>query len=116
MRLNRLRDAPGYIAPRHHEVAALRLQGHEAGDTEHFWVGLSHYQPGGRAEEAPAREETVYLVLAGELELTCDGRTERLGPYDSAHLAKGEVRSVANPGTEPATLLVVIAHPHEDRP
>jgi mannose-6-phosphate isomerase-like protein (cupin superfamily) len=114
MRVTRLIDAPGYIAALHHDVAAKRLQGHEAGDTTHFWVGLSHYLPGGRADEAPTREETVYLLLAGELELTCDGRIERLDPYDSVHLAKGEVRSIRNRGIEPATLLVVIAHPHED--
>jgi mannose-6-phosphate isomerase-like protein (cupin superfamily) len=46
--------------------------------------------------------------------LTCDGRIERLDPYDSVHLAKGEVRSIRNRGSEPATLLVVIALPHED--
>jgi mannose-6-phosphate isomerase-like protein (cupin superfamily) len=112
MRLTRYDDAPGYAAALHHDVEARRLQGHEAGDTRHFWVGLSTYLPGGSAQEAPAKQETVYVVLAGELHLTCDGQTARLGPFDSVHLTKGEVRRIDNRGAEPALLLVTIAHPH----
>jgi quercetin dioxygenase-like cupin family protein len=109
MRLIRYADAPDYPAALHHVVQARRLQGLEAGATTRFWVGLSNYLPGGYAEEAPAREETVYVVLAGELELTCGGDTLRLGRYDSVHLAKGEVRRIDNRGADPALLLVTIA-------
>jgi quercetin dioxygenase-like cupin family protein len=113
MRLTRYDDAPGYPAALHFDVEARRLQGLEAGNTTAFWVGLSTYLPGGYAAEAPARAETVYVVLAGELELTCGGETFHLGPYDSVHLTEGEVRRIDNRGTEPALLLVSIALPRE---
>jgi uncharacterized cupin superfamily protein len=116
MRITRYDEAPGYAAALHHDVAARRLQGHEAGETTHFWVGLSTYSPGGCAQEAPTRQETVYVVLDGELELTCAGQTTRLGRYDSVHLAKGEVRSIDNRSATPAVLLVAIAHPPKDQP
>jgi mannose-6-phosphate isomerase-like protein (cupin superfamily) len=116
MRVTRFADAPTYDPPLHRGVAAARLQGHEAGPTERFWVGLSDYGPGGAADEAPTREETIYVVLAGELTVTCGGREETLGPQDSVHLPKGTVRTVENRTGITATLLVVIAHPAGDTP
>jgi mannose-6-phosphate isomerase-like protein (cupin superfamily) len=110
-RITRLAGAPAYTAPLHHDVGTLRLQGHEAGPTERFWVGLSYYLPAGRADLAPTREETVYLVLDGEVVVTAGGRAETLGRYDSVHLPKGTQRSVVNATNSPATLLVIIAQP-----
>ena len=111
MRVTRHAAAPGYVAAAHHGVATLRLQGHEAGPTERFWVGLSYYLPGGGADENPAGEETVYVVLDGELVVRADGREETLGPHDSVHLSKGTRRRVDNQSARPATLLVIIANP-----
>jgi quercetin dioxygenase-like cupin family protein len=113
MRITRHASAPGYAPPAHHDVTALRLQGHEAGPTERFWVGLSSYLPGGGADESPVPEETVYVVLDGTLVLQADGHEEELGPLDSAHLAKGTVRRLDNRTARPATLLVVIANPRD---
>jgi quercetin dioxygenase-like cupin family protein len=111
MRITRAAAAPPYSPPLHDGVAATRLQGMEAGPTERFWVGLSVYAPGGAANTAPAAEETVYVVLDGELELTAGGSTETLLAGDSAHLPKGTVRSVRNASGAPARLLVVIGTP-----
>lgn len=108
-RVTRLATAPAYTAPLHHAVSTLRLQGHEAGPTERFWVGLSYYLPGGSADRAPTREETVYLVLDGEVAITAGGRTDILAQYDSVHLPKGTERAVDNRTNRPATLLVIIA-------
>lgn len=113
MRVTRLAGAPPYTAPAHHDVATLRLQGHEAGPTGAFWVGLSYYLPGGGADESPTAAETVYVVLDGELVVTAGGRAETLGPQDSAHLPRGTVRRVDNRSARPATLLVIIA---QDKP
>ncbi len=109
MRITRHAGAPGYVAPAHHDVATMRLQGHEAGATERFWVGLSYYLPGGGADEAPTSEETVYVVLDGTLVVRADGREEEVGPLDSVHLPKGTRRRVDNRSPYPATLLVIIA-------
>jgi quercetin dioxygenase-like cupin family protein len=113
MRVTRHAYAPGYVARAHHDVAALRLQGHEAGPTDRFWVGLSSYLPGGSADETPAAEETVYVVLDGTLTVTADGREEALGPLDSVHLPKGTLRRVDNRSPHPATLLVIIGTPQD---
>jgi len=111
MNVTRASEAPPYVAPAHHDVSMMRLQGHEAGHTERFWVGLSMYHPGGTAEKEPTREETVYLVLDGELVLTTDTGDTVLGRLDSVHLAKGEVRSIQNRSDREAVLLVTVAHP-----
>jgi quercetin dioxygenase-like cupin family protein len=110
MRVTRHATAPGYQAAAHHGVATLRLQGHEAGPTDRFWVGLSYYLPGGGADETPAAEETVYVVLDGSLVVQAEGKEEELGPLDSVHLPKGTVRRVDNRSARPATLLVIIGN------
>ncbi len=110
-RITRADGAPGYSAPGHEGVSARRLQGHEAGRTENFWIGMSVYEPGGHAKTAPAPQETVYVVLDGELTLEADEQTTVLRRHDSAHLPAGTVRSVANRSDRPATLLVTIAMP-----
>lgn len=111
MRVTRAEAAPPYEPPLHHDVTAVRLQGHEAGNTSRFWVGRSRYQPGGRADESPTVEETVYVVLDGELVVTAGGQSAAVGPGDSAHLPKGTVRSIENRSTRDAVLLVIIALP-----
>lgn len=113
MRVTRIAEAPAYTAPLHSDVATVRLQGHEAGSTRKFWVGLSTYHPGGTAEKAPTREETVYVVLDGELVTTSDGEAVTMDRFDSVHFAKGEERSVENQSGQDALLLVIIAHPEE---
>jgi quercetin dioxygenase-like cupin family protein len=110
VRITRHAEAPAYVAPAHHDVATIRLQGHEAGPTDRFWVGLSYYLPGGGADEAPTAEETVYVVLDGTLVVRADGREEEVGPLDSVHLPKGTLRAVDNRSPRPATLLVIIAN------
>lgn len=116
MRVIRHASAPGYVAPAHHDVATMRLQGHEAGPTDRFWVGLSYYLPGGGADESPAGEETVYVVLDGTLVVSAAGREEELGPLDSVHLPKGTIRRVDNRSARPATLLVIIGTRQEPAP
>jgi quercetin dioxygenase-like cupin family protein len=110
MRVTRHASAPGYVAAAHHGVATMRLQGHEAGPTQRFWVGLSYYLPDGGADESPTGEETVYVVLDGTLVVTADGREEEIGPLDSVYLPKGTVRRVDNRSARPATLLVIIGN------
>jgi quercetin dioxygenase-like cupin family protein len=109
LRVTRLSEAPSYEALKHHGVAARRLQGHEAGPTENFWVGLSYYEPGGGADQNPTAGETVYVVLDGTLNVTAEGETVTVSKLDSVHLPKGTVRHVDNVSDAPATLLVIIA-------
>jgi mannose-6-phosphate isomerase-like protein (cupin superfamily) len=117
-RITRADAAPPYAPPLHQGVDARRLQGLEAGATDRFWVGVSVYQPGGSAQTAPAVQETVYVVVDGELVLTVAGEgvedggvEEVLRAGDSVHLPKGTVRTVENRSDGTARLLVVIATP-----
>ncbi|MGB9226206.1 cupin domain-containing protein [Mycobacterium sp.] len=114
MNVTRVSDAPGYTAPMHRGVDTVRLRGHEAGPSERFWVGLSTYHPGGVAEKAPTREETVYVVLDGELVVTAEESETVLSRLDSVHFAKGEMRSIENRSDRAALLLVTIAHAQEE--
>ena len=50
MRVNRIVDARPYEAPKHFDMRGLRLQGFDASPAEGFWIGLSHFLPGGGAE------------------------------------------------------------------
>lgn len=111
MRVTRLSSAPPYEAVAHHGVAAFRLQGLEAGQTQNFWTGLSYYLPGGGADERPTAAETVYVLLDGSLMVTADGESVTLEPLDSLHMPAGTVRRVDNVSARTATLLVIISSP-----
>jgi hypothetical protein len=45
-----LKDVKPYQALRHFNMTALRLHGKEESGAEKFWMGLSHFLPGGGAE------------------------------------------------------------------
>lgn len=111
MRVTRVADAPPYHAASHRDVLTVRMQGHQAGYTEGFWVGLSTYGRGALAEYAAVPEETVYVVLDGALVIRADGVETVLGRLDSVHLVKGEMRSIENRFNSEALLLVAMAQP-----
>jgi len=69
-----------YAAPKHFGMVALKLHGKEETGSQKFWVGLSHFLPGGGAEYDESPTEKVYFVLDGEI--TVKTRRKRLS---SAH-------------------------------
>lgn len=111
VQITRIAEARPYEAPGHHEMAALRLQGHAATSTRHNWVGLSHFLPGGGADESASPLERIYVVLTGQITVTSEGEEAVLGPLDSVCFAPGETRSVRNDTTLPATMLVLMPYP-----
>lgn len=112
-RITRADEAPEYHPPLHTGIHARRLQGHEAGPTDRFWVGMSTYPPGSSADQSPAAQETVYVVVSGSLVLSLDDGDHDLHAGDSVHLPRGTVRGVTNTSEDDAQLLVVIATPQE---
>ncbi len=54
MQVTRLAEARPYRAPNHVGTSTLRLHGIEASDSKAFWVGLSHFLPGGGTEQPDA--------------------------------------------------------------
>lgn len=111
MDVTRIVDASPYDAPKHHDMVGLRLQGWDVSPTEHFWVGLSQFLPGGGAESDATPLEKVYVVTEGEVTIATDDGETRLGPLDSCHLAAGERRSIENRSKRTAYMLVVMPYP-----
>ena len=93
-----------------------RLQGHEAGPTERFWVGLSLLPARRWRGDLPTAEETVYVVLDGALVVTAGAGRKRSGPFDSVHLPKGRSAGSRTGQRAPATLLVIIANQQPPAP
>jgi uncharacterized cupin superfamily protein len=115
MQTTHIGAARPYDAPKHHDMRALRLQGWDASPAEAFWVGLSHFLPGGGAERDATPLEKVYVVVDGEVVIVTDDGETTLGPLDSCHLAAGEARSVENRTNLPASMLVVMPYPEGSR-
>jgi quercetin dioxygenase-like cupin family protein len=111
MHVTRSGDAKPYEAARHFNMVGLRLQGFDASPTESFWVGLSHFLPGGGAEESSSPLERVYVVLSGAVTVATDSGETTLGPMDSCRLAPGEKRAILNKTNEAASMLVIMPYP-----
>lgn len=109
MKKVQIKDAKPYQAPKHFNMVSLRLHGKEETGTTKFWVGLSHFLPGGGAEYDEAPFEKVYFVLSGEITIrTKDGEEIVLGPMDSIFIGAGEGREIINKSNMPASMLVII--------
>ena len=97
MQVTKIADAKPYQAPNHVGTTTLRLHGWDASDSKAFWVGLSHFLPGGGTEHADANElEKVYIVVRGEVTIVTDEGEATLGPLDSCYLAPNESRAIEN--------------------
>jgi uncharacterized cupin superfamily protein len=57
------------VPPKHFSVVSGRFQGEAETGLTKFWMGMSHYLPGGGVEWSgeDSAEEKVYFVLEGEL-------------------------------------------------
>lgn len=105
-----LDEVKPYAAPGHFGMVAMRLSGKEETGAEKFWVGLSHFLPGGGAEYAyeDSPPEKFYLVLDGEI--TVKSKTEKftLGPMEGIYIAPNEGREIINETNMPVTMLVAV--------
>jgi quercetin dioxygenase-like cupin family protein len=111
MQVTRLGDARPYQAARHFQMTGLRLQGLEASETRNFWVGLSHFLPGGGAAASESPLERVYVVLSGAITIVTDAGEATLAPLDSCCLAPGERRAIVNRTNAAAAMLVIMPYP-----
>ncbi|HEY8528660.1 MAG TPA: cupin domain-containing protein [Paenibacillaceae bacterium] len=108
-----VKDAKPYNPPKHFGMTALRLHGKEETGTSKFWVGMSHFLPGGGAEydyeDSPT--EKVYVVLDGEVTVKTKKETVVLRKWDSLYIPPYEGREVRNETNLPATMLVIVNYP-----
>lgn len=106
-----LKNVKPYQAPKHFAMTALRLHGKEETGAQKFWMGLSHFLPGGGAEYDESPVEKVYFVLEGEVTVKTGQETIVLKPWDSVYIGAGEGREIVNATNKPASMLVVINYP-----
>jgi glyoxylate utilization-related uncharacterized protein len=108
-----LSDVKTYEAPGHFGMTAMRLHGKEETGAKKFWMGLSHFLPGGGAkwayEDNPL--EKVYFVLEGEITVKSKKEEVVLRKWDTLYLPPNEGREVMNKTNKPASMLVVINYP-----
>jgi glyoxylate utilization-related uncharacterized protein len=102
-------DAKPYEARGHFLTAALRLSGKDETGAQKFWVGVSHFLPGGGTEYSGEDQtnEKVYICIDGQV--TVKSKTEEfiLNPMDALYIAPHEGRSISNKTNKPASMLVV---------
>ena len=110
MKKVRLDQVKPYAAPGHFDMVAPRMHGKEETGASKFWVGLSHFLPGGGAEYAyeDSPMEKVYFVLDGEITIKTKKEEVTLGPWDLLYLPPNEGREVLNKTNKPVSMLVVI--------
>ena len=98
-----------YAAPGHIDTSALRLSGKDETGAQKFWVGLSHFLPGGGVEYGGEDQDTekVYIVVEGQV--TVKSKTEEftLNPLDALYIAPHDGRSILNKTNKPASMLVI---------
>jgi hypothetical protein len=111
----RFAEAPSYAAPRHHDMAMVRLQGREAGPSFDLWIGVSVIAPGGGTTLSSSPQEKMYVVLAGTLHVSNGENEVALGEWDSCRIAGGENRMLVNRTNSPVTVLLVMPLSADER-
>ena len=103
-----IKDVKPYQAPGHFAMTAMRLHGKDETGSTKFWMGLSHFLPGGGAEMGSTPTEKIYFVLEGEVTILTGKEEITLRKSDSIFIGPGEERAIVNRTNLPASMLVVI--------
>jgi glyoxylate utilization-related uncharacterized protein len=106
-----IKDVKPYEAAGHFGMTAMRLHGKEESGAQKFWMGLSHFLPGGGAEMGATPTDKVYYVLMGEVTIVTPDSEITLRASDSIFIGPGEQRAIVNKTNMPASMLVVINYP-----
>lgn len=112
MKVTRISQAVKYSPPKHTEtVHAMHLQHARLGCGAPFWVGLSYYLPGAKAEWDASPLDKIYVVLEGELTVALEHEEVKLQPLDSIWIGPSEKREVRNDTNRVASMLVIMSYP-----
>ncbi len=107
-----LKNVNAYSAPLHFDMKAMKLHGKDETGASKFWMGMSHFLPGGGAEwaydESPT--EKVYFVIEGEIVVKSKTETFVLKKGDSLFIGPNEGREMINESNDVATCLVAISY------
>ncbi len=111
-----LKECKPYDPPKHFKMCAIRLQGKEESGAEKFWMGMSHFLPGGGAEYdyEVSPTEKIYFVKSGEVTVYTKDDAEKivLRENDSLFIGPNQGRRLINESNLPATVLVVVNYPN----
>jgi glyoxylate utilization-related uncharacterized protein len=110
MKKIQIKDVKAYAAPGHFAMTAMRLHGKEETGATKFWVGLSHFLPGGGAEFGAPPGEKVYFVLDGEVTIKTADEEIVLRRNDLIYIEPEEGREIINRTNYPATMLVIYSY------
>ena len=110
MKKIQLKDVKPYEAPGHFAMTAMRLHGKEETGATKFWVGLSHFLPGGGAEFGAPPGEKVYFVLDGEVTIKTADEEIVLRRNDLIYIEPEEGREIINRTNYPASMLVIYSY------
>lgn len=107
-----LKNVSPYNAPLHFDMKAMKLHGTEETGATKFWMGMSHFLPGGGAEWAydHSPTEKVYFVLEGEIVVKSKDEDFVLKKGDSIFIGPNEGREMINRTNDVATVLVAISY------
>jgi len=107
-----LKNVVSYNAPLHFDMKAMKLHGTEETGATKFWMGMSHFLPGGGAEWAYENSPTekVYFVLEGEIVVKSKDEKFVLRKGDSIFIGPNEGREMINETNDVATCLVAISY------
>ena len=106
-----IKSVKPYKAPGHFDMTALKLHGKEESGATMFWLGLSHFLPGGGAEFGGAPVERIYFVLQGEVVVKGEQQEHVLKAQDSLFIGPNEKRELLNKTNQPASVLVFCSNP-----
>ena len=107
MKLIKRGEGQPYEAKGHFGVWSVRKL--EAGkNSKKLSISLSHFLPQGGAEMSSSVKERAYFVISGSIVVKGKGEKFVLETGDVLYIAPGEEREIQVPGTEPATILVMI--------
>jgi len=110
MKQVKFNEVKPYKAPLHFDCSTLKLHGTEETGAKEFWMGVTHFLPGGGAEYAyeDSPIEKIYVVLDGQVTIKTKTEEYVLNKYDSIFIAPNEGSSIINETNMPATMLVVV--------
>ena len=110
MKQVKFNEVKPYKAPLHFDCSTLKLHSTEETGAKEFWMGVTHFLPGGGAEYAyeDSPTEKIYVVLDGQVTIKTKTEEYVLNKYDSIFIAPNEGRSIINETNMPATMLVVV--------
>jgi len=109
MKLIKRDEGRAKAASRHTGQCGLDKVSAEIG-SKRLRVSVSHFLPQqGGAEMYPSPTERAYYGISGSIVVKGkQGDEYIIGPGDTLYIPPGEERSIEVPGTEPATMLVIV--------